>query len=91
MVDFEALRARRDATIEAVALAVQAQFGAGGFFHCRDCQAPCYCACPVGPCEHVWDGPNADIRDDEGTFLGAEVTCSRCGTGAMTHSLMVDA
>lgn len=90
MVDFSALRARRDAAIEVLALAVQARFGAGGLFHCRGYRSPCYCACPAGPCEHVWDGPNADIRDDEGAFLGAEATCSRCRLGAMTHDLMVD-
>ena len=44
----------------------------------------CYCACSSnGPCEHKWDGP-----EYEGESFGS-VTCSKCGTLAMSHDLAV--
>lgn len=43
----------------------------------------CKCRCPDGLCEHVWDGPSHEFEDG----CGWEVTCSRCGMGAMQHSM----
>lgn len=82
--DFDALRAKRNAEIQENVEQM-----------CRDCgwdpakvehgfnPDSCYCACPEGPCEHDFQG----WRDfEDGT--GGEAFCSRCGTGAMRHSLM---
>lgn len=41
----------------------------------------CYCACPEGPCQHIWDGP--EWADDN----SSSATCSRCGEVAMFHDL----
>lgn len=41
----------------------------------------CYCACPDGPCQHVWDGPDLD----SGSVISA--TCSRCGLSAFSHDM----
>lgn len=41
----------------------------------------CYCACPDGPCQHKWDGP--DYADDG----MVSVTCSRCSTPAIYHDM----
>jgi hypothetical protein len=43
----------------------------------------CYCACPDGPCQHDWTGGWREFEDG----CGGEVTCARCGMGAMGHSL----
>ena len=48
-----------------------------------DPAGPCYCACPTGPCQHTWDGPDIQIEDG----LGYSVTCSRCGTSALSHDM----
>jgi len=45
----------------------------------------CYCACPDGPCEHTWDGPDWE-SEDGGT---CSVTCSRCGGTAISHDMRV--
>ena len=53
--------------------------------HIHDCDAgsPCYCACPDGPCQHVWDGPEYTEENM------SSVTCSRCGTPAIYHDMRV--
>lgn len=43
----------------------------------------CYCACPEGPCQHTWDGPEW-ISEDRCT---ASATCSLCGATAFSHDL----
>lgn len=43
----------------------------------------CYCACPDGPCQHVWDGPNWESEDR----CAVSRTCSRCGAVAMYHDM----
>jgi hypothetical protein len=46
--------------------------------------AACYCACGTGgPCEHKWDGD--EWVSDDG--CASSVTCSRCGTTAMSHDM----
>lgn len=90
--DFEALRAQRDAGIQAVARAMAEKLGADPgdevTFHARDFRSPCYCACPDGPCEHHFQGWQ-DITDEDGQACGGEQVCSRCGEGAMSHSVRV--
>lgn len=47
----------------------------------------CYCACPDGPCQHIWDGPNwYDDKDIENTHCISR-TCSRCGEVAIFHDM----
>ena len=41
----------------------------------------CYCACPDGPCQHIWDGPD-HVED-----CLVSTTCSRCGMLAMSHDM----
>jgi hypothetical protein len=87
--DFEKLREARDAQIEEVARAVRAKLGGDPLdpftFHSRDYHSPCFCACPDGPCEHQFQG---ERQFDDG--LGSEQFCSRCGEGAMSHSMRFD-
>ena len=49
--------------------------------------AQCYCACPDGPCQHDWTGLGQDVLNDNDEPCGFEVTCARCGMGAMSHDL----
>jgi hypothetical protein len=46
----------------------------------------CYCACPDGPCQHIWDGPEYVSADD----CMSSVTCSRCGVPAIYHDMSAD-
>lgn len=41
----------------------------------------CYCACPDGPCQHVWNGADLDMGSTVST------TCSRCGMSAFSHDM----
>lgn len=88
--DFERLRAERDAGLERIARSMWEKLGGdpgeAPTFHCREYHSPCYCACPDGPCEHDWDG-SRDIAGDDGTLAGWETCCTRCGEGAMHHSM----
>lgn len=80
--DFEALRAERNTAIEAFAEKMRAEGWEVGSCALREKDA-CYCDCGSGgPCEHDWTGPGVDLG--EGAW---SVTCARCGTDAMSHSL----
>jgi Zn-finger protein len=80
--DFEAMRAKRKAKRRER----EAEWAAEGHevVWADDADA-CYCACPHGPCEHKWDGKPWESKDG----LAMSVTCSRCGTTAMSHDLKV--
>ena len=89
--DFEALRkARNEAMWEAAKkLAVEMGWEEGDapvrVFSDPD---DCYCACVSGgPCEHNWQGYH-EYETPEGGHV-AETVCTRCGMGAMGHSLRV--
>lgn len=81
--DFAALRAERNAKRREI----EAEWAAEGYTFVGGCahndDDACYCACPHGPCEHKWDGNPWESQDG----LAMSVTCSRCGTTAMSHSL----
>lgn len=48
----------------------------------HDCSAgKCYCACPDGPCQHIWDGP--EYREEN----ISSVTCSLCGEPEIYHDM----
>lgn len=81
--DFEALRAERNAAIDAFAEKMRADGWEVSKCALRDKEA-CYCACGTGgPCEHDWDGKPYESED--GCMWSA--TCSICGMTAMSHSL----
>jgi len=81
--DFAALRAQRNAAVQAEIERLALEYG----YRASDLQAShnpdaCYCACTTGgPCEHRWDGEPAQ----EGGLW--TTTCSRCGMWAFSHSL----
>jgi len=91
--EFAELARKRDEAVEA---SVQAICDAHGvdrskiFFHASHSHG-CYCACPDGPCQHIWDGPSRPIGleegEDERNAPGWSVTCSRCGADAMSHDM----
>lgn len=84
--DFEALRAKRDAALEAIVEAFAKERGINRkdvLVHVSP--GGCYCSCPDGPCEHEWGGWRE--FETEGGGGGGEQVCKRCGMGAMSHSL----
>jgi hypothetical protein len=83
--DFAALRAARNAAIEAEMQRQAQDWGVPlQSMLCSFNPAACYCACTSGgPCEHDWDG---EPYDDQDSGLWS-ATCSKCGTLAMSHSL----
>jgi hypothetical protein len=86
--DFDALRARRNDAVRATVEAVAVKWGVpADFLLCSHDDAACYCACPAGPCEHDWTGPEREILDDRDRPCGFERTCARCGAGVMAHDV----
>lgn len=84
--DFEALRERRNAAVEKMLsdFCQKHDWGADKVSSNFDPNA-CYCDCAKGgPCEHDWQGWR-EFEDG----CGGEQVCSRCGMGAMSHSLRV--
>ena len=82
--DFEALRKQRNDDIEKI---IQQVCDERGWERAKITSTfnpdSCYCACAEGgPCEHDFQGWR---EFDEGR--GGERVCSRCGMGAMSHSL----
>lgn len=55
---------------------------------CGPSTAACQCACPDGPCEHVWDGEEEEGEETGGVYYST-TTCSRCGMTSMAHSMWV--
>lgn len=87
--EFEVLKQQRDAALEAIVAATCAEMGwerDGAMFHVSGMHG-CYCACPEGPCQHRWDGPDKVITDDRDRPCGSSRTCSKCGADAMTHDM----
>lgn len=83
--DFEALRAERNAAMERFLRELCEEKGwdpekVAAPFHRDDC----YCNCPVGPCEHDFQGWR-EFEDGR----GGEQVCRRCGLGAMGHAMRV--
>lgn len=90
--EFDALKRERDEGIRKLLRDVRKQVWPDApddeslQFHCSDYEAICYCACPDGPCQHEFSGWR-DIHNDDGEVCGGEQFCSRCGMGAMSHSM----
>lgn len=85
--DFEALRAKRNAAILEMQKKLADEYGIPVDRLTTNFNPyKCYCACgsePRGPCEHKWDGPDWESEDG----CACSVTCSRCGTTAMSHDM----
>ena len=83
--DFEALRARRNASVQDEIKRIAEVCGVPlEAVHSSFDPNSCFCACTTGgPCEHTWDG---EPYESEGCW---STTCSRCGTTAMSHDLRV--
>ena len=91
--EFAELARRRDEAVEAVVKAVCEKHDwdrSNLFFHASHSHG-CYCACPDGPCQHIWDGPHVPLGLEEGEDKsqahGFSVTCSRCGADAFSHDM----
>lgn len=85
VIDFEALRTRRNAAVQEMHQKIADGLGKP-VQNLRSNFNPdaCYCACGTGgPCEHQWDGEEWVSEDG----CAASVTCSRCGRTAMSHDM----
>lgn len=86
--EFDELKRKRDESVAASVAAVCKEHGRDSAevkVHAHGCGG-CYCACPDGPCQHVWDGPEYTEEPEGGGFMSS-VTCSRCGTPAIYHDM----
>lgn len=86
--EFDELKRQRDAAIAAMVDAVCAEQGwprDKAHVHVSG-SAQCYCACPDGPCQHLWDGPEVTSNDEDQGFWSS-ASCSRCGAVAMFHDM----
>lgn len=82
---FEELKRKRDQAVAAMVDKVCEEQGwdrSKVGFHASHMDG-CYCACPDGPCQHVWDGPEY-VSEDEGLV---SVTCSLCSAVAAYHDM----
>ena len=86
--EFDELKRRRDEAVEKMVEEVCQEKGwprAEVHVHASHAGDECYCACPDGPCQHTWDGPNYESED--GCMMS--VTCSRCSAVAAYHDMRV--
>lgn len=83
--EFEELKRKRDASINDSIARICAEHGWDrNEVHAHASHASgCYCACPDGPCQHVWDGPTVEFDDG----CGMTTTCSRCGEWSFNHDM----
>lgn len=85
--EFDELKRKRDEAIHKVYLEVCKEYGwdpATTQMHVSHSDS-CYCACPDGPCQHLWNG--AEYTSDDGCTVS--ITCSRCGLPAIDHDMRV--
>jgi hypothetical protein len=84
--DFNRLRARRNESVRQSMQKLADEYGVP-LESMRSNFNPdaCYCACPDGPCEHDWTGP--EWVSEDGCSISS--TCARCGTTSMSHSMRV--
>lgn len=81
--EFEELKRKRDEALEAVVDAVCKKQGwerSKATFHAHGIHG-CYCACPEGPCQHIWDGPTVEEENM------VDTTCSLCGASSFHHDI----
>ena len=84
--DFEALRRKRNEAVQEMIDELARQMGEDPSEVVTTFDPDsCYCDCPDGPCEHTFD----DWEDyEDGT---GEAVCTRCGRGAIGHSMQIGA
>jgi hypothetical protein len=83
--EFEELKRKRDESVRRSVAKICEEEGwdpAQTSFHASHHDG-CYCDCPDGPCQHVWDGP--DYTSDDQCMVS--VTCSRCGAVCAYHDM----
>ena len=83
--EFDELKRKRDESVRATVQRICEEQGwdpAKAHVHASH-TGGCYCACPDGPCQHVWDGLEY-LSEDE---CLSSVTCSRCGAVAAYHDM----
>lgn len=87
--EFEELKRIRDKALEEMVSSVcEKQGWDRNKVHFHAHVTECYCACPDGPCQHVWDGPEwTDAEEGSEDFNCVSRTCSRCGSIAMYHDM----
>lgn len=81
--EFEELKRKRDQAVRQSVLRLCEKNGwdpVKTAFHASS-MTGCYCACPDGPCQHVWDGHD---HEEENMI---SVTCSKCGSVAAYHDM----
>lgn len=85
--DFDALRAKRTASVNAVLQKLADECGVPvENLHSNYNPNACYCACVAGgSCEHKWDGEPWESPDE----CCWSATCSRCGCTALSHDMRV--
>lgn len=86
--EFAELARKRDAAVEAMVDAVCKERGwPRSEVHAHASHSHgCYCACPDGPCQHVWDGPEVTSNDEDQGYWSSG-SCSRCGAVHMFHDV----
>jgi hypothetical protein len=48
----------------------------------------CYCACPDGPCQHKWNGPeHSELDESDKYVVMVSGTCSLCGAVQAYHDI----
>jgi hypothetical protein len=84
--EFEILKRERDAALDAAVTEMCKKHGwtRSHVVFPKPSADDCYCDCPDGPCQHVWDGPE---YVEEGPSYMCSVTCSRCGAVAAYHDM----
>jgi hypothetical protein len=82
--EFDELHRKRAKDMAKLRITFAAKWGvAAADIQMHDCSTgKCYCACPDGPCQHVWDGPEYNEEN-----MSSVVTCSRCGEPAIYHDM----
>lgn len=86
--EFDELKRKRDESVAASVAAICKEHGWDpAEVKVNDCHSRgCYCACPDGPCQHIWNGPEYTEESEGGGFMSS-VTCSRCGAPAIYHDM----
>ena len=81
--EFDELKRKRDESVRQTIISICERQGLDAemtVFHASHMYG-CYCACPDGPCQHIWDGP------EYAEECMSSATCSLCGAVAMNHDM----
>lgn len=84
--DFDKLRAARNASVEAMLREIRTKMGGDPSAPVMSNFNPDACYCTCGSVDHVCEHNFKGWREFE-DGCGGEAICTRCGMGAMSHSL----